>query len=281
MDILLIKIKRLGSNVLKHSILLFLTLISVYPLYFVIVNSFKNKASYNISKIGFPQTVVLDAFKKVFLNELLPRWLANTLILTTTSVFLCLLFGSLAAFSLSRMKFKGRIFILNSIISLMVMPVIVMIIPLFVLFGRFHLNNNYLSVIIIYVGVLLPFNIYLLYSYFVTIPQSILDSGKIDGCSNFQIYLRIILPLSKSAMMALLVYDLLWAWNEFLISLIFMQRDKLRTLMVGLTLMQGRYAINVPVIMAGLVLGILPILILYIFTQKYFIKGLVAGSLKE
>jgi raffinose/stachyose/melibiose transport system permease protein len=82
-------------------------------------------------------------------------------------------------------------------------------------------------------------------------------------------------------MMALLVYDLLWAWNEFLISLIFMQRDKLRTLMVGLTLMQGRYAINVPVIMAGLVLGILPILILYIFTQKYFIKGLVAGSLKE
>jgi ABC-type glycerol-3-phosphate transport system permease component len=233
-----------------------------------------------MNKIGFPRSIIFDAFKRVFYGEMFPRWLGNTLIVTIASVFLCLLFSSLAAFVLSKMQFRGRVFILNSIISLMVMPVIVMIIPLFVLFGKLHLHNNFIGVIIIYVGVLLPFNIYLLYSYFVTIPQSILDSAVIDGCGSFLIYLRIVLPLSLPALMTLLVYDLLWAWNELLISLIFLQREKLRTLMVGLTLLQGRYTVNVPIIMAGLVSGIFPILIFYIFTQRYFVRGLVAGSIK-
>jgi len=253
---------------------------SLYPLYFVIVNSVKSKVEYNMNKIGLPRSINFDAFKRVFLREMFPRWFGNTLIVTIASVFLCLLFSSLAAYALSKMQFKGRVFILNAIISLMVMPVIVMIIPLFVLFGKLHLNNNFIGVISIYVGVLLPFNIYLLYSYFVTVPQSILDSAVIDGCGSFMIYIKIMLPLSLPALMTLLVYDLLWAWNELLISLIFLQREKLRTLMVGLTLLQGRYTVNVPIIMAGLVSGIFPTLILYVFTQRYFVKGLVAGSIK-
>jgi len=280
LDIFFIKCKRLGPSIIKQIILIALALMSLYPLYFVIVNSVKSKVEYNMNKIGLPRSINFDAFKRVFLREMFPRWFGNTLIVTIASVFLCLLFSSLAAYALSKMQFKGRVFILNAIISLMVMPVIVMIIPLFVLFGKLHLNNNFIGVISIYVGVLLPFNIYLLYSYFVTVPQSILDSAVIDGCGSFMIYIKIMLPLSLPALMTLLVYDLLWAWNELLISLIFLQREKLRTLMVGLTLLQGRYTVNVPIIMAGLVSGIFPTLILYVFTQRYFVKGLVAGSIK-
>ena len=265
---------------MKHLILITLTIMSLYPLYFVIVNSVKTKIEYNSNKIGLPHRIVFDAYRKVFLGEKFPRWLTNTLIVTVVSVLLCLFFSSLAGFVISKMEFKGKRLILNSLISLMVIPVIVMIIPLFVLFGRFRLNNTYISVIVIYIGVLLPFNVYLLYSYFITVPQTILDSALIDGCGSFRIYRSIMIPLSSSAMMTLVVYDVLWAWNEFLISLIFLQREKLRTLMVGLTLLQGRYTVNVPTIMAGLVSGILPILVLYIFTQKYFVKGLVAGAIK-
>ena len=274
------KVKKLGTGVLKHLILITLTVMSLYPLYFVAVNSVKTKIEYNSNKIGLPRVIVFDAYKKVFLSEKFPRWLTNTLIVTVASVLLCLFFSSMAGFVISRMEFKGKRLILNSLISLMVIPVIVMIIPLFVLFGKFGLNNSYLSVIVIYIGVLLPFNVYLLYSYFITVPQSILDSALIDGCGSFRIYRSIMIPLSASALMTLVVYDVLWAWNEFLISLIFLQREKLRTLMVGLTLLQGRYTVNVPTIMAGLVSGILPILILYVFTQKFFVKGLVAGAIK-
>jgi len=274
------RIVKWSSFTLKKVILILLAIISIYPLFFVFVNSVKGRGDYAGNKIGLPEAMVFDGFKKVFLDERFIRWLGNTVLLTLTSVFICLFLAGLAAFALSKIKFAGSRFILNSIISLMVVPVIVMIIPLFVSFGKLNLNNNYLGVIIIYAGVLLPFNIYLLYSFFVTIPESILDSARIDGCGNFQIFYRIILPLARSALIALLVIDVLWTWNELIIALIFLQRENMRTLMVGLTLFQGRYTKDVPLIMSGLVVGIIPILILYIFSQKYFIKGLVAGSIK-
>lgn len=274
------RIVKWSSFTLKKVILILLAIISIYPLFFVFVNSVKGRGDYAGNKIGLPEAMVFDGFKKVFLDERFIRWLGNTVLLTLTSVLICLFIAGLAAFALSKIKFAGSRFILNSIISLMVVPVIVMIIPLFVSFGKLNLNNNYLGVIIIYTGVLLPFNIYLLYSYFITIPESILDSARIDGCGNFQIFYRIMFPLARSAFIALLLVDVLWTWNELIIALIFLQRENMRTLMVGLTLFQGRYTRDVPLIMAGLVIGIIPILILYIFTQKYFVRGLVAGSIK-
>jgi ABC-type glycerol-3-phosphate transport system permease component len=270
-----------STSALKNAILILLAVISLYPLFFVFINSVKGRGDYAGNKVGLPEELVFSSYVKVFLDERFLRWLANTLLLTIFSVILCLLLAGLAAFALSKMKFTGRSFILSSIISLMVMPVIVMIIPLFVSFGKLNLNNNYLGVIIIYVGVLLPFNIYLLYSYFITVPGTILDSARIDGCNNFQIFFRIMIHLTRPAFMALLVVDVLWVWNELIIALIFLQREHLRTLMVGLTLFQGRFTRDVPLIMAGLVTGIVPILILYIFTQRYFVRGLIAGSIKE
>ena len=276
-----LKAVKWSTTALKTSILVLLAIISIYPLFFVFINSVKGRGDYAGNKIGLPEALVFDSFQKVFLDERFMRWLGNTVLLTVASVILCLLLAGLAAFALSKLKFTGRSFTLSGIIALMVMPVIVMIIPLFVSFGKLNLNNNYLGVIIIYVGVLLPFNIYLLYSYFVTVPNSILDSARIDGCNNFQIFFRIMIHLARPAFMALLVVDVLWVWNELLISLIFLQKEHLRTLMVGLTLFQGRFTRDVPLIMAGLFTGIIPILILYIFTQRYFVRGLVAGSIKE
>ncbi len=272
---------RWSTNALKNFILVILAIISLYPLFFVFINSVKGRGDYAGNKVGLPEEFVFAGYEKVFLDERFMRWLGNTLLLTFASVMICLLFAGLAAFALSKMRFPGRSFTLSSIIALMVMPVIVMIIPLFVSFGKLNLNNNYLGVIIIYVGVLLPFNIYLLYSYFVTVPESILDSARIDGCNSFQIFSRIMIHLARPAFMALLVVDVLWVWNELIISLIFLQKENMRTLMVGLTLFQGRFTKDVPLIMAGLVTGIIPILILYIFTQRYFVRGLVAGSIKE
>jgi len=268
-------------TLLKYVIVIITTILALYPLYFVFINSFKNRIGYAADKIGLPTKFVFENFLKIFENSKIILWFSNTIFITVISVIISLLIGSLAAFALSKMKFKGQSFILNSIISLMIVPIVVMIIPLFVLFGRLHLVNNFISVIIIYTGIMLPFNIYFLYSFFVTIPQALLDAAKIDGASNFTVYLKIMLPLAKPALFALLLVNVLSVWNEFLVSLIFLTKENLRTLMVGLTLLQGRFSLDVPLIMAGLIVGILPVLILYLFSQRYLVRGLVGGAIKE
>ena len=117
-------------------------------------------------------------------------------------------------------------------------------------------------------------------NFFVTIPQAIVDSALIDGCSKFKAFVKIILPLSKPALITLIIVNAVWVWNELFIALIFLQRTELKTLMVGLTVFRGRFNVNQPVIMAGLFVSVVPMILLYLFGQRFFIKGMITGSLK-
>ena len=170
--------------------------------------------------------------------------------------------------------------ILGFIISLMVIPPVVMVIPLFIFMVKISLVNTYAGVILIYSGLTLPFSIYLLTTFFKSIPQAIIDSAFIDGCSSFKTLTNIILPLSMPPIITLIVVNSLWVWNELMIALIFLQKDQLKTLMVGITVFKSRYNINIPLTMMGLVVITIPMVALYLFGQKYFVKGLISGSVK-
>ena len=204
----------------------------------------------------------------------------NSAVVTILSVVIAVAIAAIAAYAFSRLNFVGREKIFNFIIALMIIPPIVMIIPLFVLATRAHLVNTYWSAIIIYIGLMLPFNIYLLRNFFITIPESIIDSARIDGCGDWGIFIRIIIPLSRSALVTLIVVSVLWVWNELLIALIFLQKDELTTLMVGLIQFQGRFRINQPAILAGIFASMVPMIIIYLIGQRFFVKGLTAGALK-
>jgi ABC-type glycerol-3-phosphate transport system permease component len=115
-------------------------------------------------------------------------------------------------------------------------------------------------------------------NFFKTIPKPILESAKIDGCGDWQVLQKIIMPLSAPALVALILVNALWVWNELLIALILLQSEKMRSLMVGLTLIKGRFTVNQPLIMAGMLSAALPMLILYLIGQGYFIRGLAAGA---
>ena len=190
------------------------------------------------------------------------------------------LLASLAAFATSKMEFRGRLPLLKVLVSLMVMPPVVMVIPLFILMVRIGWVNNFASVILIYSGLLAPFSVYLLNSFFGSVHDEIIAAAAIDGCSTFQIFRYIMLPLSLPALTTLVVVNVLWVWNELLISLIFLQGDEIRTFMAGLTQFQGRFAVDQPLVMAGALLGMLPIMVLYLFGQRYFVRGLTAGAVK-
>jgi ABC-type glycerol-3-phosphate transport system permease component len=155
-----------------------------------------------------------------------------------------------------------------------------MVVPLFVSMVRWKLVNTYQGVILIYVGLLLPFSIYLMTNFFLTVPKEIVEAARIDGCSNWGVFWQIMLPLSAPAIITLVVVNALWVWNELLIALVFLQKDELKTLMVGIAALRSRNYVDIPATMAGLLIATIPIVVLYLFGQKYFIRGLVSGAVK-
>jgi len=267
-------------RILFQIILLTISLVTLFPIYFVIVSSFKTRKEFLYNLFGPPLSPTFANFEQAMHQGNLILWFRNSVIMTVATVIIVTLVSSAAAFAISKLEFKGRIFLLRILVSLMIMPPVVMVIPLFILMVRVGLINNFLGVIIIYAGLLAPFSVYLLNSFFSSIHDEIIAAAAIDGCSTFQIFRYIILPLSLPAITTIVVVNGLWVWNELMISLIFLQGNNIRTFMAGLTQFQGRFTVNQPLVLAGAFLGMLPVMILYLVGQKYFVRGLTAGAIK-
>jgi len=191
-----------------------------------------------------------------------------------------LMIACLAAYAFARMEFPGKRTLFNLILSLMVVPPVVMVVPLFVSMVRWGLVNSYVGTTLIYIGLLLPFSIYMMTNFFRTIPWEIIEAARIDGCSSFGVLWRIMMPLSAPALITLIVVNALWVWNELLIALVFMQKDELKTLMVGIAALRSRNYVDIPATMAGLLIATIPIIVVYMFGQRYFIRGLTGGAVK-
>ena len=266
--------------VIRQGIVILATLLSLFPVYFMVVSAFKTKSEYIGNKFGLPQAVFFDNFVTAFAGEKFFIRFANSTILTVGAVALSLLIACLAAYAFARMEFTGKRLIFNALLSLMVIPPVVVLVPLFVSMVKLKMVNTYYGTTLIYVGLLLPFSTYLMTNFFRTVPYEILDAARIDGCSNLGVLWRIVMPLSAPAMITLVVVNALWVWNELLIALVFMQKDELKTLMVGIAALRSKHYVDIPATMAGMLIATVPIVVLYMFGQRYFIRGLTAGAVK-
>jgi ABC-type glycerol-3-phosphate transport system permease component len=264
----------------RQLIVIFVTLLSLFPVYFMAVSAFKTKSEYIANKWGLPTSLSMTNFDTALAGEKFFIRFANSTILTVGAISASLIIACLAAYAFARMQFPGKRTLFNIILSLMVVPPVVMIIPLFVSMVRWHLVNTYQGTILIYTGLLLPFSIYLMTNFFRTIPREIIEAARMDGCSNLGVFWRIMMPLSAPAVITLIVVNALWAWNELLIALVFMQKDELKTLMVGISSMRSRNYVDIPATMAGLLIATIPIVIIYMFGQRFFIRGLTSGAVK-
>lgn len=268
------------SELPKQLVLLVVAVSVLTPLYFMTVTAFKGPEEYLINKWGLPAFPMLTSFARIIEGERILRWFANSALLSITSVGFGTVVASLAAYGIAQFDMPGKGALFGVIVSLMVIPPVIMIIPLFQLMVRWGLVNTYFSAILIYVGVMMPFSVYLLTSFFRTIPLEIIDSARIDGCSSLGIYSRIVMPLSSPALITAMIINTLFVWNELLIALVFLQKDEMRTLMAGLALFKGKYTIDVPLTMAGVLIATVPTLVLYVLGQRYFIRGLTAGAFR-
>ena len=268
------------GGALKQLVLWLICAIALIPLYFLIVTSFKGKTDYLLNQWGPPLHPTLDNFTAALADGRLLAWTWNSVVVTLLSVVACTIISALAAYAFAQMTFVGRDVLLNVFIAMIVIPPVIMIIPLFILMSNVNLVNTYWSAIIIYSGLMIPFSIYLLTNFFRTVPREIIDSGQIDGCSSLRIFTALILPLSTPALVTLVIVNALYVWNELLIALTFLQDDSVRTLMAGLTEFKGRFFLNQPLIMTGALIATLPMIIVYVAGQRFFVRGLVAGAVK-
>jgi raffinose/stachyose/melibiose transport system permease protein len=268
------------GDALKQGVLLIASFVALVPTFYMIMTALKSEEEYAIDKLGLPDAPILDNFRAVLVDSPFLAWMVNSFILVVGSVALSIVVSCLAAYAIARMEFKGRDTLLALSTSLMAVPPVVMIVPLFVLYTQLDLISTYQGAIIIYAGLITPFSVYLLTTFFRTVPKELFESAKLDGAGDLLILWKIVLPLSLPALVTLVVVNSLYVWNDLLIAIIFLQDDAKRTLMAGISVFQGRYNNQVPLTMAGMVIASAPMFILYIAFQKHFIRGLMAGAIK-
>lgn len=276
-----IRHQSLTSVILSQVLMLALTITILFPLYYMTVNSFKEREQYVSDTLGVPEPVTADNYVDAFKGKNFLQWFANSTILAVCATAITMVIALLAAYAFAKMRFRGRDTLFRIMIPLMSIPPVAMIIPQFQLVSSFGMVNTLSSVIFIYCGLMLPMTIYMFRNFLISVPNAMLESARIDGCSRLRTLVSIVMPLATPAIITSSVVNVVWIWNELLIALVFLQRESLRTLIVGITLFRGRYTLNVPVIMAGLMAVTIPMIILYIFGQRKLVEGLLAGSIKE
>jgi ABC-type glycerol-3-phosphate transport system permease component len=262
---------------LRQVVLIAMSVICLYPLYFLIITSLKTNNEYTTNPTGLPIMATLTNYVQAFRAIPMLDWFGNTFILALFSIVISTLISAFAAYAIAWGQFKGRKFLLQMNIALMVVPPVILILPLFTLNVKMGMANSLTSVIIFYAGLLIPFSVFLLTSFFKEVPEEVVTAAEIDGCTRMGVFWRIIVPLALPAFVTLMIVNCLWVWNELLIALVFLQEEHSRTIMAGLSLLKGRYSTNQPLMMAGAIVAIVPTVLMYLFGQKFFVKGLTAG----
>ena len=186
----------------------------------------------------------------------------------------------MTAYALHGMRFPGRSLLRQMFIVLMMIPPIILVIPLFVLFARIGLVNSFLGASIVFCGLLIPFSVFLFVSFFDALPHEIIEAATLDGAGRFAILWQIVVPLALPAVVTQLLVNLLFVWNELLVVLIFLQSDERKTLAAGITVFQGRFLRDTPLVMAASLIVAVPMVLIYLAGQRAFLRGLTAGSLK-
>lgn len=277
------------NNMKKRScisqVLIFLSQIvvaicAVYPVFFMLINTFKDKAEYNVSQFLIPKTIVFENYLTVFGKYHVFQLFKNTLFIIVMMMLLIGIFCTLAAYAFAKLEFFGKKVIYLTVISMMMIPGIVVLIPQYYNMAKLGLVNNRWSVILLYTAAAMPYSIYLLTTNFRSIPNEIIESAKIDGANFFVIIRNIVLTIGKPGIITIVILNFTWYWNEFLCALMFLQKNEIRTMTVGIAMIISRFNNDQPAMLTGLFLTALPCIMIYMVFQRYIVKGIIVGALK-
>ena len=253
---------------------------TVYPLVFMATNTMRSTSSYERSPYGFPSHFGLGSFSALLNQVPFLSSLLHSLIVVVPAVVVATLSSALAAFVFTKVpvKFGNGLFWL--MLMVMFMPGIVVLLPLYVEISRVGLANNFLLAILIYTALNIPYGTYLMRANFRAIPDSVIEAARVDGGSWFHIFRSVVLPIARPAIVTIGILTFLNIWNELFISLVLLHQPNNEMLTPTLAQLSGRYGTDIPVLMAGLLLGGIPTLLLYFLTARVFIRGMLSGAVR-
>lgn len=266
-------------RILTYLVLSVIAFSIIYPIFWVTQTALKTNTQIFRAPFSLPSSFYPNNFKEAWRMANFTRLFLNSAIATVSGVFVVLILTALAAYAFVRFDFKGKnILMLYFLLGLMIPPHMLMI-PSFKLMSMLHLRNTLFSLVLTYSS-WICFGIFFLRAYFFSIPAEIIDAACLDGCSEFRIFSQIVMPISAPGLTTVIIFYFVWMWNDFLFPLIYLQKESVRTVTLGLMNFAGKYTSYWSLQAASLSLALWPPLIFYIIFRKRIQKGLIEGSIK-
>ena len=257
-----------------------LALVFLYPVVLMVLTAFKPTPEIFRNPFGLPESWSLDTFRSVWTRAKFGLYLRNSLLITGGSALLLLATAAPAAYALARYSFRLRPVLFLFFLAGIMIPIRLGILPLYLLMRDLGLLDTPFSLILTYAASGMPMSVFLLSVFFRNLPRELEDAARIDGCNEVQIFWRIMLPLVRPGLAAVVIVNVVPWWNDFFFPLLFIQSDTWKTIPLGMQIFFGQHLVNWSLVFSGMVLASLPLLIIYLLMSRQFIAGLTAGAVK-
>ena len=267
-------------NIFVHVILMLFVLVAIMPLLGTLLTSFKDPTDLSGSPFSLPRVWHIENFARAWDEAKFGNYFVNSIVVVVAVVVISVFLSILSGYAMGQMKFHGKGLINIIILMGLMVPFEAVIIPLWSLMRDLGLYNSLWSLIWPQVALSFSFGTFWMQSYFKSVPSDIIDAAVIDGCSSWSTLWRVLFPMSQPFVLSMVVLLFIWTWNEFLLALVMIQKDTLRTLPVGLASLQGRFSTDLSLVAAATVIVTVPTLIVYFIFQRQFITGMISGALR-
>lgn len=275
-----IRARRRAAHVAIYSLLVVVTIIMLFPIAWMLTVSVRpNVEVLKIPPDWIPAVFTMDAYRKVLGNWRYLQTFVNTYFVALAVTLVSLFIGAMAAYALARFRFRGQRAVLMFLITTQMFPLVLLCIPYFQVVVKIGLYDTITSLIIVYVTFTLPFCILMLRSYFAQIPKDMEEAAMVDGCSRVGAILRTLLPLSFPALIGAGLYTFLLAWNEFLFAVVLIEAWEKRVITMAIYSLMAEFVTDWSMMMAFSVLASAPLVIAFIFLQRYMVRGMTAGAI--
>ncbi len=274
------QIGRIIGPIAWHGVMLLVCAFVLIPIVLVMLGSFKSVAEFFSNPYGLPESWDFFNYRKAWDEANIQVTMRNTILATVIGVVVSTSLACLVSYGLARFSFPGRIPLRLAFIGGLVVPVQLIILPIFIMFRQIHLLGSLWSIIVLYSVFGIPLGVLVLTGFFGVLPKDLEDAARIDGASHFEVFWRIMLPLTRPAIAAVMILNGVWMWNDFFLGFILITKPDQMTLPLGIMNFRGTYSTEWGLIFASVTISIIPIVVAYLLLSRQFIAGLTAGSVK-